>query len=345
MAKVTLKDVARQAGVHVSTVSRALDPQKSQLVGDSTRARVRAAAVELGYQGDAIASGLRRGRTNTFAIVVADLGNPFIAPVLRGIENGLGGRGVMPLVAETQDDSERMEQVMHAVLGRRVDAVITTAARHGDEQLLRRIARQVPLVLAVRHLPDSGLSAIVHDDERGGRLAAEHLVSAGHRRIAQLCGPVNVSSFQERTAGFRSYLELRSIVSLEPPERAAFPTLQEGQRLMSRLLDSLHEPPTAVFAHNDLMAFGALDVLKERGLSCPEDVAVMGYNDTQMTRYTAPPLTTIRLPGYELGRLAADAATMLIEAGGGATPKLTLPPVLVPRASTMDWSGSARRPD
>lgn len=338
MPKVTLKDVAQRAGVHVSTVSRALDPEKAQLVGPETRERVQMAASELGYQGDAIASGLRRGRTNTFAIVVADLGNPFIAPVLRGIENGLVGRGIMALVAETQDRRDRMEQVMRSLVARRVDAIITTAAREGDARALRRINRQVPVVLAVRHLPGSGLPSIVHDDERGGRLAAEHLVSAGHRRIAQLPGPLDVSSFVERAAGFRSYMSLRGLEVREPPEPAGHPTLREGQKLMSRLLDDIEEPPTAVFAHNDLMAFGALDALEERGLSCPKHVAIMGYNDTQMTPYTAPPLTTIRLPGYELGRLAADAATVLVEHPDEPTTNLTLPPVLIPRRSTTGWT-------
>lgn len=108
MPKVTLKDVADKAGVHPSTVSRALDPEKGYLVRDETVARVRVVAEELGYQGDAVASGLRRGRTNTLGVVVADLGNPFIAPVVRGIENQLDGRGLMALIAETRDDHVRM---------------------------------------------------------------------------------------------------------------------------------------------------------------------------------------------------------------------------------------------
>lgn len=337
MPKITLKDVAAAAGVHPSTASRALDPGKGSLVRQETVARVRAAAEELGYQGDAVASGLRRGRTNTFGIVVADLGNPFIAPVVRGIENHLEGRGLMALIAETRDDPGRMQRVLNNLAARRVDAVIVTGARSGDERVLRKAQQHQPIVLAVRHLPGSGLPAITHDDERGGRLAAEHLVEHGHRRIAQLCGPRDVSSFRERAAGFRARLADHGLTPLELDDTAERPILAEGRRLMAQLLTRYDEPPTAVFAHNDLMAFGALDALTDQHLTCPEDVAVIGYNDTPMTAFTAPPITTVRLPGYELGRMAADTAVMLTEDGEREGTSLSLPPVLVPRLSTLGW--------
>jgi LacI family transcriptional regulator len=337
VSSVTLKDVARRAGVHPSTVSRALDPDKGSLVRDETRARVRAAAAELGYQGDAVASGLRRGRTNTFGVVVADLGNPFIAPLLRGIENQLEGRGLMALIAETQDDPSRMSRVLDNLAARRVDAVIVTGARSGDERLLRKAQQQVPIVLAIRDLPGSGLPAITHDDERGGRLAAEHLLELGHTRIAQLPGPHDVSNFQGRGAGFRDRLADKGIEVIEPSDTGRRPILAEGHRLMDLLLAEHEELPTAIFAHNDLMAFGALEALAARGISCPRDIAVVGYTDTPMTAFTDPPITTIRLPGYELGRMAADTATMLIRDGEQPETKLSLPPVLVARASTLGW--------
>ena len=121
MPKVTLEDIARHAGVHTSTVSRALDPEKLTLVSPQTRDRVRAAAEELGYRVDAVASGLRRGRTNTIGLVVADIANPFIGPVVRGIENNLEGRNKMLIVAESQDNHSRLSRVMDGLLGRRVD--------------------------------------------------------------------------------------------------------------------------------------------------------------------------------------------------------------------------------
>lgn len=338
MMKVTLQDIADKAGVHASTVSRALDPEKADLVNPDTRERVRTAATELGYRGDAVASGLRRGRTNTLGLVVADISNPFIGPVVRGIENHLEGRNKMLFVAESQDDHGRMSRVMDSLLGRRVDAVITTAARRGDERLLRQVAEQVPLVLAVRNLPGSGLVAITHDDERGGRLAAEHLVKQGHRRVAQLRGSDDISSFRERARGFREGLAATGVDLVEPSEAGTHPVFAEGRRVMELLLSEHDELPTAVFAHNDLMAFGALQALARHGLSSPADIAVIGYNDTLMTEFTDPPITTVRLPGYELGRMAADTAVGLIEDGHRPEPPLSLPPVLVPRHSTLGWS-------
>jgi LacI family transcriptional regulator len=337
MRKVTLQDVAAEAGVHASTASRALDPEKAKLVNPDTRERVRSVARDLGYRGDAVASGLRRGRTNTLGLVVADISNPFIGPVVRGIENNLEGRGKMLFVAETQDDHGRISRVMDSLLGRRVDAVITTAARRGDERLLREVARQVPIVLAVRDLPDSGLVAITHDDERGGRLAAEHLVAQGHRRVAQLPGSDDISSFRGRARGFRAGLAGTGVELVEPSESGRHPVFVEGRRLLELLLTEQDELPTAVFAHNDLMAFGALQALSRHGLSCPADIAVIGYNDTLMTEFTDPPITTVRLPGYELGRMAADTAVGLIENGHPHEPPPSLPPVLVPRRSTLGW--------
>ncbi len=339
MARVTLKDVADRAGVHASTASRALDPEKGSMVHAETVARVRAAAEELGYQGHAIASGLRRGHTSTLGIVVADLGNPFIATVVRGIENHLEGRGLMALIAETRDDHGRMARVLNNLAARRVEAVIVTGARRGDEQVLRKAQRQMPIVLAVRHLPGSGIPAITHDDERGGRLAAEHLLEHGHQRIAQLCGPRGISSFDERASGFRNRLRTAGLEVIELEDAAQHPTLAEGRRLMERMLAQRGVVPTAIFAHNDLMAFGALQALAGQGRSCPEDVAMIGYNDTPMTAFTQPPITTVRLPGYELGRMASDTAVVLMEDWEQPRSTLSLPPVLVPRHSTLGWRG------
>jgi LacI family transcriptional regulator len=270
-------------------------------------------------------------------VVVPDLSNPFFAPVVRGIENNLEGRGLMALIAETQDDRDRMSRVLDSLRGRRVDAIITAAARLGDERILRKAATQVPVVLAVRSLPDAGLPAITHDDERGGRLAAEHLLELGHRRIGQIVGPDDISSFRGRAAGFRNALRGTGVELVEIDETARHPGLAEGRRLMELFLDQHHDRPTAFFIHNDLMAFGALQALASNGLTCPGDVAVVGYNDTPMTEFTNPPITTVRLPGYELGRMAADTALMLIEDRDRQGPSLSLPPVLVPRASTLGW--------
>ncbi len=339
--RVTLRDVAARAGVHFSTVSRALDPERATEVSVNTRERVRAIADELGYRGDSVASGLRRGRTFAIGVVVPDLSNPSFSPVIRGIENSLEGRGLMTLVAETQDSDARLRRVLESFRSRRIDAVIVAAGRHGDEPVLRKLAAEVPVVLAVRSLPGSGLPAVTHDDERGGRLAAEHLLQQGHRRIGHIVGPAGISSFHDRAAGFRAALRDGGAEVVEVAETAVRPVLDEGRRLMDLFLTQHDDVPTAFFIHNDLMVFGALQALSKHGLSCPDDVALVGYNDTPMTEFTNPTITTVRLPTYALGRMAADTAVSLIEDDARSIPTLPLAPTLVPRASTLGWQRTA----
>ncbi len=332
--RITLRDVARLAGVDPSTVSRALDPKKSWVIHAETREKIVQAARELGYLPDEIASGLRRGRSGTIGIIVPDLANPFIAPMIRGIENGLEGRGLMALIAETQEDRGRTSRVLDHLVGRRVDGVITAAARKGDEALLKKVAKIFPLVLASRNLDGSGLPAIMHDDELGGRLLAEHLITLGHTVVAQIEGPQDISSFVDRGRGFRTAFNAAGGRVIGLDEEAINATISEGKRLTRRFLNEVSPLPTAIFAPNDLMALGVLDALEDAHLRCPEDISLVGYNDSPQAPYTSPRLTTVRLPGYELGRLAAELVVTLYDEPTISTPNVSLPPVLVVRQST-----------
>jgi LacI family transcriptional regulator len=332
--EITLKDVALAAGVHPSTVSRALDRAQAWQVNARTRQRVIDTARDLGYQPDVLASSLRRGRTDTIGLIVADLGNPYIAPVVRGIENALEGRGLMAMIAETQDDLARTQRVYDHLMRRRVDAIITTATRAGDRTILDRVSQRLPVVLAVRPLDSAGLATITNDDLRGGHLAAQHLADLGHRRVAQLVGPLDVQTFGERAEGFVTAATVGGMTVLPLDATAITPTMAEGERLMRALLRRYSDRPTAVFAHNDLMALGALAVLREERLSCPADISLVGYNDTPGAAFIDPPLTTVSLPGYDLGRIAADVAVALVERSADSPPQLSLPPALVVRGST-----------
>lgn len=334
LAGVTLKDVATAAGVHPSTASRALDPAKTWQVNAQTRQRVLRVADELGYQPHVLASNLRRRRTSSIGLIVPDLTNPYIAPVVRGIENALEGRGLVPMIAETQEDRERGNRVLAHLQRRRVDAVITAAARRRDGPALRKFARTTPVVLAVRPLERTTLPTITLDDRLGARLAAEHLAELGHTRVAQLVGPLDVVNFDQRRAGFADAAGHAGMQVVDSPGVALIPSLVEGRRLMTRLLEQHPRPPTAVFAHNDLMALGALAVLRDHGLSCPDDISLVGYNDSVAAEFTHPRLTTVRLPGYELGRLAAEIAVTVIEQPATPPTQLSLPPMLIVRDST-----------
>lgn len=334
MANVTLRDVADRAGVDVSTASRALSPDRSSLVNRATRLRVVEAAEMLGYRANLQASSLRSGRTGIVGVIVADLSNPFIGPVLRGIANALGSRNLLPIMTETRDSSDELAQVCHKLLAQRVDGVITTAGRYQDRALLKSVAAEVPTVLAVRQVPDSGIPTISHDDVAGGRMAAEHLISLGHTRLAQLMGPSDIWSFGGRAAGFREAANAAGASCLDIESSLRLPTMEAGRLLAQELLARVGQPPTGVFAHNDSVAIGALHAFREVGLACPEDISVVGYNDVPLADEINPPLTTIRLPGYDLGRLAAELIVNQIDGAEMTANAVVLASDLVVRAST-----------
>jgi LacI family transcriptional regulator len=326
--------VARVAGVHYSTVSRALDPAKAWRVGASTRLHVETIAREMGYRRHMGASGLKRGRTHTVGVIVSDLGNPFIAPVLRGLANRLEEAGLMPLITETQDDPARLSRVLNHVVERRVDAVVVAAARLGNAPILMEVARRnIPLLLVDRNVPQAGLPSCTHDHRQGGALAARHLLDLGHTRLAQLRGPSDVSSFVDRSRGFTDSLGAGA-TEVDLGETAATPSLQEGYRLFRKLLQHERQLPTAIFAHNDLMALGALDALSEAGMHCPGDISVIGYDDVSHVDRVMPPLSTIRLHTHELGRLVGEMTVTAITAPDQPPMSLTLPPSLIVRKST-----------
>jgi LacI family transcriptional regulator len=332
---VTLEDVAREAGVHYSTVSRALDPTKAWRVSVVTSKRVQAVARRMGYQPDLVASGLKRGRTRTVAIIAGDLGNPGNAPVLRGIANQLELAGFMSLISETQDDSARLERILNHLVSRRVDAIIMTAARLGDGPMLRRMSRRgIPVVLAVQNVPGLRLPTVTNDDVLGGSLAAQHLLSLGHRRVAQLRGPLDINSCFERAQGFSKTIAAAGAAEVVVRGTAPTGSPEEGYRLMRQLLEGKRAPPTGIFAHHDLMAFGALNAAEERGLVCPRDLSVIGYHDLPHVERVEPALTSIRQPREELGRLAAEMLVQMLNAPDRIPESRRLAPMLVVRKST-----------
>lgn len=332
----TLKDVARAANVHVSTASRALDSTKSWRISEETVRRVKEAAETLGYVPDSIAQGLKRGTTTMVGVVVADLENPFFAPLIRGVSERLQDRGFVTLIAETLEDPVRFERTLNHLLSRRVNACITSAARTSDQHIVERFAERIPAcILVVRNIEGSGLPYVIQDDWHGAELAARHLIDLDHRILAQLRGPDEIDVFRNRSEGFRRTVGAAGCVDVTISESAKGLTLQEGRRLMSRTLDeNKQNPPTAVFAHADVMAIGAIEELEARGLRCPEDVSVIGYDDAPMSSHIMPPLSTIELPGEEIGRHAGDMAAELIDNPDSKPESVTVPARLIAREST-----------
>ena len=333
-SSVTLRDVARAARVHPGTVSRALNAQTRALVNEETAERVIRAAEALGYRPNPIARGLKTNRSFTVGVLVPDLTNPLFPPIVRGIDDRLGAAGYTSLIANTDNDAERERNDLEAMRARQVDGFITATARLDRDFIAETDGVAEPIVLVNRRLEDSSLPAVTVDDREGVRLAVEHVAALGHRRIAHLGGPQALSTGHQRYLGF---VEAMAGAGLEVDERAirfsnAF-TEPEGARVCRELLDAAPDV-TAIVAGNDLLALGCYDVLAERGLRCPDDLSVVGFNDMPFADRFDPPLTTVRIPHREIGTAAADLLLERLADGAGAPRQVLLAATFVARRST-----------
>ena len=330
----TLRDVARVAGVHPGTVSRALNPQTRGLVNERTARRVLAAAEELGYRPNPIARGLRTNRSHTIGVLVPDLLNPLFAAVVRGIEDGLREAGYTPLIANTDNDAEREQVAFEAMNARQVDGFIAATARRDHWLLADQASSGAKVVLVNRRVDSDAIPAVTGDDREGVCLAVEHLARLGHRRIAHLAGSQTLYTGWSRHEGFVDAMH-RWQLELDPDLvvfSGAF-TEREGARCCGELLDRRRDF-TAIVAGNDLLALGCYDALRERAIRCPDDVSVVGFNDMPFIGRLAPPLTSVRIPQREVGTVAADLLLQRLADGGGPAREILLEPTLVVRGST-----------
>jgi LacI family transcriptional regulator len=333
-SRVTLRDVARVAGVHPATVSRALNADTRMLVNEETARRVLKAAEELDYQPNPIARGLKTNRSYTIGVLIPDLTNPLFPPILRGIEDGLETASYTPLVANTDNDPERELLDSQTMRARQVDGIVAATARRDHRLHDALIAAGIELVLVNRRQAELPVSSATADDRMGMRLAVEHLISLGHDRIAHLAGPLDYSTGLDRYEGFH---ETMRAAGLEPDPALvrvaeAF-TEAEGARLCKQLVEEGLEF-TAVAAANDLIALGCYDVFAEHGLRCPEEISVVGFNDMPFADRFQPPLTTIHIPHYEIGEAAAELMLERLQDPDADPREVRLEPSLVVRGST-----------
>jgi LacI family transcriptional regulator len=336
---VTLRDVARVAGVHPATVSRALNEETRGLVNEETARRVLKAAEKLGYQPNPIARGLKTNQSYTIGVLIPDLTNPLFPPILRGIEDRLETAGYTALIANTDNDPERELLDSQAMRARQVDGIIAATARRDHRLHDALLEAGIELVLVNRRQEELPVSSATADDRMGMRLSVEHLASLGHRRIAHLAGPLDYSTGLDRYEGFH---EAMRAAGLEPdPELVlvaeAF-TEAEGARLCGQLMSDGRQF-TAVAAANDLLALGCYDVFAERGVRCPADVSVVGFNDMPFAARFNPPLPTVHIPHYEIGKAAGELMLERLLGGQSQPREIRLEPSLIVRASTASAVG------
>jgi LacI family transcriptional regulator len=340
----TLRDVARLADVHVSTASRALNGHTLALVHPDTAERVRAVAEYLGYQPNELARGLKTSRSQTVGVLVPDLLNPVVPPIVRGIAARLRAAGYTVLLGNADHSGELERLYVDVMRGRQVDGLIAGTAYEGDEALLAVAKTGLPVVLFNRSATDGSISAAVPDDLRTAELAVGHLAELGHRRIAHVAGPATTSTGARRREGFEAALARHAV---DPDPRlvavATRYSAEEGARccheLLLRGLDF-----TAVVAANDLLALGCYDALAEAGLRCPADVSVVGCNDMPFTERFDPPLTTVNISHDRLGAAAAELLLELFDEPNLPPREVVIEPALVVRKSTAPPARGASEP-
>jgi LacI family transcriptional regulator len=330
----TMKQVAEAAGVHVSTVSRALNPATSSMVVPSVASRVLKAAKTLGYRVDPVAASLRTGRSQLVGMLIPDIATNVFAPILSGAIERLSNSGYSVLVAYVSSDPKQQLNLVQGLMARRVDGLILATVTRQDSLVSFCLTQGIPAVLVNRSEQVARLSAVVSDDAAGMRLAVDHLVELGHRRIAHIAGPLEHSTGFLRRAGFMQALATHGIDTASAPcEVAGTYTREQGRAAAERLLQG-HREITAIVAANDLLALGAYDALRESGRECPKDISVVGHNDMPLVDLVQPSLTTVRISHFDMGRQAADLLEQAIQGAGGAIRNIVLQPVLIARSST-----------
>ncbi|MET0542058.1 MAG: LacI family DNA-binding transcriptional regulator [Variovorax sp.] len=331
---VTIRDVAQAAGVHVSTVSRALNPAKRALISEEVLRVVEQAAQRLGYRPNRAASALRTGRTHTIGVLVPDITNPVFPPILQGIEAMAAERGYFVFVANV-GDAKLAQPILERMQAQQIDGLVMAIALR-DDPLIDFIKRNAMHAVMVNRADESGrLPAVVSDDRLAMRLAVDHLVALGHRRIAHLAGPQNVPTGVGRRLGVEQALRDHGLALDAMAESESY-SREGGRAAMRALLSNGRPLAGAIVCCNDLVALGAYDVLRASGLRIPQDVSVTGHNDMPLVDMVEPPLTTIRLPHRELGWRAAGLLFDEIEGNGLSASTVVLRPELVVRASTAE---------
>jgi LacI family transcriptional regulator len=329
--RVTIKDIAREAGVSPQTVSRAINDKGE--ISPQTQRRILQIAERLGYRPNSIARSLATKRTQNVGLVVPDVSNPFFAGIARGIQDAAHLARYNTFLCNTDEDLERETSAIHSLEAQRVDGLILCSPRLSDQELAKLSDRYQPLVLVNRRLEHPKTGLLLIDDAKGAEDAVHYMYRLGHRNIGLLAGPEKSFSGQERYKGYRRALVAHGIEPLSEWQTHCPPQVEGGQEAAEQLLTRSPEL-TAFVAYNDLVAVGAMRACAELGLQVPEDCAIIGCDDIPLAAWVSPALTTIHIPKYNLGRQAMQLLLSMMQDQGTTSEPIVLSPHLVIRDST-----------
>lgn len=323
---VTMRDVAKAAGVSVATVSHVVNDKPGARIGDDARRRVHDAVAELGYRPNALAKTLSQGGSRFIGLVAdAVATTPFAGQIIHGAQDEAWKHGFVLLVANTEGDEVVENNVIAMMLEHQVHGILYSSWYH-REIVVPEILQQTETVLVNCSAEDNSFPAVVPDERQGGRTATDQLIAAGHRRIAFINTPSHCPARTGRLAGYRDALESAGISFDEALVFEAEPQQEGGYASASDIVDS---GASAVFCHNDRVAMGLYEGLRGRGLRIPADIAVMGFDNQEViAAHLRPPLTTVALPHYELGAMGVRVLLGLEPAPLDGPLLITCPPVL-----------------
>jgi DNA-binding LacI/PurR family transcriptional regulator len=342
MSKTRIKDVAREAGVSIATVSHVIN--NTRAVSETTRQRVMRAIEECNYYPNANARSLASGRSHTLGLLISDISNPFFPDLVKSIETIAFEKGYDVILSNTDYDAERTVNYVRRFIERKVAGVALMTSEL-DIGLIEELARfHVPVVFLDLGSAGICMSNLVVDYEAGIEESIQHLVSLGHRKIAYIGGPRRLRSAARRHQAFcdsmaRHLPGSKSLMMYEEDFR-----FTGGRHAAGEMLNS-SELPTAVIVANDMMALGVIEEFRERGIHVPDDISIVGFDDIAFAALSSPPLTTICLPRTELGREAVEALLATIEHPDWQGVEIKIPTHLVLRDSTGPPADRSRAPD
>lgn len=334
---VTLDDVARLVGVSARTVSRVVNDEGG--CTEETRTRILDAIDELGYRPNMMARGLSRRRSDTIGLINLEMLDPFFPEVADGIERALSDIGRTMFLANTGGDRGRQQRALTSLLGHGVDGAIVFPTKDGIDDLIEFAAKEFPIVVVNLEVESDRISSVSAEIHHGAVMAVRHLLDGGRRRIAALIDETarHGATSSRRESGYRSALREAGREVDDDLVIAVANSLDGGRAGIERAM-ALAEPPDAVFAYNDLIAIGALQRAMQLGMSVPDDIAVVGFDDIMMCEALTPTLTSVRIDRDQLGRVAVETLQALVAAD--SAPSRRLPVELVVRDST-GWAASS----
>lgn len=327
----TMKQVAEKAGVSTSTVSHVIN--NTRVVSPDVRARVLAIITEMRYIPSAVARSLKNDKTHTIGMMVPNNSNPYFAELIQGIEDAAFKLGYNVILCNAYDDPQKQAAYLRVLMEKRIDGLILVASGADDELALLLRDQTVPIVLVDREVAGVEADFIESDHETGGYLATSHLIGLGHTAIACVSGPADLPPARDRVAGYLRALQEAGL-TFRPDYlvRSDF-TSEGGFRAFQQLL-ALKQPPTAIFASNDLMAIGGICAASEARVRIPQDLSVIGYDDIALASYSTPRLTTMAQPKYEMGQLVTGLLLERIMGGHLPLRRELLQTTLVQRQSS-----------